>query len=303
LKVALVAEEGAGNRVLHLLSKRGHNVVLFTSTDSDGPLSTLMVRARTLGIEIRAAEEVRDPETAGWMREERVALVLNVHSLHIIDADVLAAPRLGAYNLHPGPLPERAGLHAASWALYEGADRYGVTLHRMSPQVDAGTIAFADDFAIRPADTGLTVMTQCVRHGLRLIEALVEMAERGEAIPAHPQDLARRRWFTAGPPKGGRLDWYLPARRVTDFVRACDYRPFPSPWGFPWCKRGSTRIAILSARALDRAADAIPGTVVHADGGAVLVAATDAWVRVGTVEIAGRTAAAAEAIPHGSRLE
>jgi methionyl-tRNA formyltransferase len=262
-----------------------------------------MVRALTLGVPIRTAEKVREPETAGWMREQRIALLLNVHSLHIVHSDVLAAPRFGAYNLHPGPLPERAGLHAASWALYEGAERHGVTLHRMGSQVDAGAIAFADDFAIGPADTALSVMTQCVRRGMRLIEALLEVAEHGEAIPAHPQDLARRRWFPAGPPKGGRLEWDLPARRVADFVRACDYRPFPSPWGFPWCKRDGTRIGILSARALGRAADAVPGTVVHAHGGAVLVAASDAWVRVDDVQIAGHTAAAAEAIRHGSRLD
>jgi methionyl-tRNA formyltransferase len=297
-----VAEEGAGHRVLRLLLDRGHQVVLFTSTDHGGPLSALMVRARTLGVAVRPAEEVRDPDTAGWMRQQRVALVLNVHSLHIINADVLAAPRLGAYNLHPGPLPERAGLQTSSWALYEGAESYGVTLHRMTPEVDAGAIAFADVFPVAPADTGLSVMTACVRRGLRLIEALLEVAERGEAIPARPQDLARRRWFTAGPPNGGRLEWHLAARSVADFVRACDYRPYPSPWGFPWCERDGTRIAILSARALDRAADSVPGTAVHADGGAVLVAARDAWVRVDNVEIAGHILPAAEAIRDSSRL-
>ncbi len=278
-------------------------MALFTSGDHAGPMSRLATRAKTLGVSIRDSSEVRDAETAVWLRAHGVDLVLNVHSLHIVDNDVLAAPPLGAYNLHPGPLPQRAGLHAASWALYEGAQDYGVTLHRMTGKVDGGTIAFADCFGIGPADTGLSVMTECVRRGVRLIDALLEVAERGDAIPAHPQDLAQRRWFMAGPPGGGRLEWNLPARRIADFVRACDYRPFPSPWGFPWCRRKRTRIAILSARAVDRAPDAAPGTVVHTDGGAVLVSASDAWVRVDNVEIGGRAVAAAVALRHGSRLE
>ena len=212
------------------------------------------------------------------------------------------APALGAYNLHPGPLPERAGLHTPSWALYEGATRYGVTLHRMTPEVDAGTIAFADSFEIDAAETGLSLMTRCVRHGMRLVEELLEFAERGEAIPARPQDLTRRRWFCAGPPEEGRLDWHRPARRVTDFVRACDYRPFPSPWGFPRCRADEADIGIITARALEEPTDAAPGTVAHVGGAGVLVAARDAWVRVEDVEVEGRASAAAEVIPHGIQL-
>jgi methionyl-tRNA formyltransferase len=303
LSVALIAEESAGARSLDLVSARGHEVAaVFTSTGGAGPMSTVAVRARSLGIPVREAHEVREASTAEWLRARGVDLLLNVHSLHILHGDVLDAPTLGAYNLHPGPLPERAGLDTPSWALYEGACRYGVTLHRMTQVVDAGTIAFADDFDIGPTDTGLAVMMQCVRRGVRLIEQLLTFAERGDRIPSRPQDLARRRWFSAGPPNDGRLEWGRPARQITDFVRACDYRPLASPWGFPRCQAGDAEIAILTARVMDRATDAIPGTVISADRGAVAVAASDAWVRVDDVAVAGRPTAAADAIGNVRRL-
>jgi methionyl-tRNA formyltransferase len=44
-----------------------------------------------------------------------------------------------------------------------------------------------------------------------------------------PRDLARRRYFGREVPQGGRIDWNAPARRIYDFVRACDYHPFASP--------------------------------------------------------------------------
>ena len=302
--MALVAEEAAGARALQLLVERGHDLVaVFTSASHARSASSVAAKAKSLNVPLRDARDVRDARTADWMREEGVQLLLNVHSLHIIDASVLAEPRSGAFNLHPGPLPERAGLDTPSWALYEGASRYGVTLHRMTPSVDAGAIAFADSFDIHSDDTGISLMARCTRHGLRLVEQLLEFAEQGEAIPAIPQDLTRRRWFRAGPPRGGRLNWHCPARHVADFVRACDYRPFASPWGFPRSRAGDTDLAILNAQVVDETTHAPPGTVAHGDGVTVRVAAGDAWVRVEKVEVKGQALAAAEGIPQRIRLQ
>lgn len=303
LAVALVAEEAAGVKALQLLADRGHQLIaVFAQSASAGAAGSVAGRAKLLGVPLLDAETMRDRATAEWLQERNAQLLLNVHSLHIIEPSILDVPALGAYNLHPGPLPERAGLHTPSWALYEGADSHGVTLHRMTAQVDAGSIAFDDTFAIAAADTGLSVMMQCVRRGIRLLELLLEHAERGKPIPAHDQDLGRRRWYSAGPPEGGRLDWDRPASRVVDFVRACDYRPFRSPWGFPRCTADGVDIGIRTARALGPTNGAVPGTVAHTEGGAILVAAGDVWVRVDTVEVTGQAVQATDAVRDGVRL-
>jgi methionyl-tRNA formyltransferase len=303
LTVALAAEEAAGGQALRLVAGRGHRVAAVFSDSEGGAGATVANVASSLGIGVRPAGEVRDPAVAEELRASGVQLLLNIHSLYVVDAEVLDAPQLGAYNLHPGPLPERAGLNAPSWALYEGDEVHGVTLHRMTPGVDEGAIAFEERFPVGPGDTALKLITECVRRGLPLVESLLDLAERGEPIPAHPQDLARRRWFSAGPPENGRLTWDRSARQVADFVRACDYGPFPSPWGFPRCEAGGREVAIVVAQALPEEADAEAGTVAAGDEGAVLVAAADAWVRVDRLEIAARRIAAAEVLRPGDRLD
>ncbi|HEY5194987.1 MAG TPA: formyltransferase family protein [Solirubrobacteraceae bacterium] len=301
--VALAGEEAAGVQALRLLAHRGHNVVaVFTELGEGGSSASVASTAESLGVPVRAASEVRQPALAGWLGEQQVELLLSVHSRHMIHADVLAVPTLGAYNLHPGLLPERAGMNVPSWALYEGADRHGVTLHHMTPVFDAGPIVFADAFDLQGSDTGLSVLIQCVRRGLRLVEQLLELLERGEPVPAHPQDLAQRRWFGVGPPEDGRLDWCRPARCAVDFVRACDYTPFPSPWGFPRCTAHGLNVAILGA-SIDRGrAQADPGTVAHTGSDAVLIAAADGWVRVEQVEVEGRQLPAVDVFRDGERL-
>jgi len=193
-------------------------------------------------------------------------------------------------------------MNVPSWALYEGAGRHGVTLHHMTPVYDAGPIVFTDAFDLHGADTGLSVLMQCVRRGLRLVEQLLELVGRGEPVPAHPQDLACRRWFGAGPPDDGRLDWRRPAHCVVDFVRACDYTPFPSPWGFPRCTAHGLDVAVLGASVDQDRARAEPGTVAHTQGAGVLIAAADAWVRVEEVEVEGRQLPAVDVFQDGERL-
>ena len=102
----------------------------------------------------------------------------------------------------------------------------------MTAEVDAGAIAYRRSFPIDERDTGLSVTLRCVEHGLPLVSQLLADAAAA-AIPALEQDRAGGRFFGPGVPDDGVLRWTLPARRIVDFVRACDYRPFASPWGHP----------------------------------------------------------------------
>lgn len=57
----------------------------------------------------------------------------------IVPKTVLEQLTLTPYNIHPGP-PEYPGSHPESWAIWEGAETYGVTAHEMVSKVDAGAI-------------------------------------------------------------------------------------------------------------------------------------------------------------------
>ena len=290
MNVLVVAQESAGAQALRLAAERGHEVVGALTTPADAP-GTVAAEAAELGVPVLDPRRVRDPAFAGWIAAERVDLLLNVHSLTIAHADVVAAPRLGSFNLHPGPLPRYAGLNAPSWAVYEGETRHAVTLHRMAATVDAGDVAYEAWFDIGPTDTGLRVATNCVRHGVPLVGRLLDDAQRGaDHIPARPQDPDGRRWFGRGAPHDGRLPWDLPARRVVDLVRAANYSPFPSPWGWPTATLDGRDIEVVRVAATGRPAGRPPGVVGESGPAGVAVAAADEWVLVERVRREGAPA-------------
>ena len=309
MKVVLIAEESAGVQALNLLAESGCRVVsVMTSVPTRRPAilrgTTVATAAARLGYPVWPATLVRDAALGRRLREAEVDLILNVHSLYIIHPEVIAAARVGSFNLHPGPLPQYAGLNAPSWAILRGEERHAVTLHWMEPGIDTGAVAYTASFALSETDTGLSVSSKCVTLGLPLIARFLETGVRDPAsIPAHPQDLRWRRYFSAAVPFGGKLSWLLGARTLTRFVRACDYHPLPSPWGYPLTRLGDKEVAVMKAKRTYKACAEPPGTLGQQVGRAAEVAAADEWVLLERVRVEGKTRRGNALPAMGSRFE
>ncbi len=253
--------------------------------------------ATKLGHRTWPVELVKDPKFAAQVRDEKVD---DAHSLFLIRKEVLEAPRLGSFNLHPGPLPRYAGLNSVCWAIYRGEKEHGVTLHKLVPEIDAGPIVFQESVSIGREDTGLSLTAKCVNAGVPLILRLLEAAARGPShIPTIPQDLSKREYFGHGVPENRKLSWNRLARRIVDFVRASNFFPFRSPWGVLRTKRGDSTLGILKARLTGTPVDGPPGTE---RSGGVEVACADEWILVRQVFREGICIPAREALKARDRL-
>jgi methionyl-tRNA formyltransferase len=304
MNVLLVAEEAAGIHVLRGLVDAGHAPRLVLSSGIGSPgAATVASAAAARGLPVLPAEAVREPAFAERVRTERIDLLLNVHSLHVIAPEVLEAPILGSFNLHPGPLPEWAGLNAPSWAIYHGAATFGCTVHWMTAEVDAGPVAYAAAFPLDDRETGLTLSLKCARRGVELVGRLVETAATDPAaLPKQPQRAEGRRWFPRAAPHEGRVPWDLPASRVDAFVRASDFSPFRSPWGHPLTVCRGRELAIVKTSLTHEPAPEAAGVVARDAAGAAIVATADEWLRVDRVLEGDAPVDASEALAAGSVL-
>lgn len=304
LNIVLVAEEAAGMQALRLLAGSQHRAIAVLTGSGTGMTqgATVAGLAQRLGFPVWPLRQVREKSLAERIRDEQVDLLLNVHSLCLLPAELVAAPRIGSFNLHPGPLPAYAGLNAPSWAIYHGERSHGVTVHWMDRGIDTGPIAYEQEIEIAEDDTGFSLSAKCVRAGIPLLEALLHAAAVG-AIPRRPQSAQARHYYGREVPQKGRLDWTLPAARVVDFVRACDYLPFQSPWGRPRARVGGAEISILKAIRTSQPTDAVPGTVGQLVGDNAMVAAADEWVLVRRVQCGQSTLPAAAVLRPGQRFD
>jgi methionyl-tRNA formyltransferase len=280
MRILLSVEESAGIQAIRAASNSDHEIVaVLTSMGgaTGGRLgATVEGTAAHFGYPVWPAEQVKDSAFAAIVRQESVELLLNVHSLHVVHEQVLSAVRVGAFNLHPGPLPRYAGMNAPSWAIMNGEPRHGVTLHWMESGIDTGPIAYQSMFDLTPNDTALSISSRCSRLGLKLIEDLVR-AEPA-AIPRRRQDFSERRYHGFKVPFEGRVPWHS-AELVERFIRACNFYPLPSPWGVPTLRYRGEELGMIEVSVTNQQCTA-PAETVEFRQNKCYVAADDYWLQL-----------------------
>ena len=158
-------------------------VVLFSDAAPGGQVAR---SAQRLGLELRSIDQLRRDDGVATLRTDAPDWLLNVNSTFIFGSELLAVPMRGCLNMHPGKLPEYAGLHTHQWAIRNGDSRFAATLHWMESEVDAGPIAYERKFDIAPDDTGLSLFMRCLNAGVEVVLEAVRDIAAGRTPPSHP---------------------------------------------------------------------------------------------------------------------
>ena len=166
---------------------------------------------------------------AEYVRKLHVDWIVSANNLQIVGEDVLREVDYKAINLHPAPLPEYAGLHCHQWAIRNGEQLFGVSIHMISSSVDSGDIIAEHNFALSGEETGLSLFIKCMGEGASLLESVLNKILSGRDLDRRKQDLSKRRVYRHSDAITSELNWQEPADRLIRFIRACNYEPFASP--------------------------------------------------------------------------
>lgn len=128
------------------------------------------LRAQAPAVSLQVAATLPELETALADGAEDTRLI-SVGSGVIVPAAILGRLPGPAYNFHPGP-PDYPGIFPSVFALYDGATRFGVTLHEMAAQVDSGPIVAVERISIAPAWDRLALDTATFTALLAMLERL-----------------------------------------------------------------------------------------------------------------------------------
>ena len=124
----------------------------------------------------------------------------------IVPASSLAALGGPAYNFHPAP-PDYPGSHPASFAIYDGATRFGATVHEMVERVDAGPIVDVEMFEIPPGIGVLALEDKAGEAAAHLFWRLAPLlADCSKPLPVGPLAWGSRKTTRKGFRAMGELD-------------------------------------------------------------------------------------------------
>ncbi|MBI4420545.1 MAG: hypothetical protein HY560_06935 [Gemmatimonadetes bacterium] len=145
-------------------------------------------------------EDFHAPECLGALRELHPDLGV-VAGTYILREEVFALPRMGCINLHSGKAPEYRGAAPGFWEMYQGETRVGITIHRVTSQLDQGAILMQELFPLDPAPPGDPLAyleryreTVLRPNGVRLMVEAVAAIAQGTARE-RPQDPGEARTY------------------------------------------------------------------------------------------------------------
>lgn len=174
--------------------------------------------ARAAGAPLVVVRDVNGDAMRAALAAARPDLIVTLHFDQILAPETLALAPLGGVNLHPSLLPRHRGPMPAFWMLAEDPGAAGVSLHRLSPRIDAGALLAQRPFALPPGLSALEATRRLHLAGLPLLRDLVARLEEGDALAGAVQPVLPYRGF---PDAAALRD---AARRGVGLVRAADLR-------------------------------------------------------------------------------
>ncbi|NUT46156.1 MAG: methionyl-tRNA formyltransferase [Saccharothrix sp.] len=231
MRIVLVAARAPVFQSLHTTCvESGHTPVAYVYARSPKPGSELSPTATTRISEIVEASprgmDVLLPGAAGGIARSLVGhrpdLIVVYGLPWRLPRSVLDIPRLGAINVHASSLPRYRGPIPVHWAIRNGDPDFGVTVHRMTEEFDAGhVLAAKDGLPIHEDQTFADASTRIERAAQELLGPALARVADGE--PGEPQDERLASYAGWMEPAFSTVDWSWPAERIHNQVRTFRY--------------------------------------------------------------------------------
>lgn len=265
-------------RALLQLAQDSRYTIAFVAVRASRPDQKLMDLAERYGICVLCPASVNSAESISEIGRFKADLHVSMSYDQILRETILGLPARGTLNCHAGALPFYRGRNPLTWAIINGEEEFGVTVHWVDLGIDTGDIVVQIKVPIRPHDTYATLLASaedlCAD---ALVKAIADVYEdKDQRIAQTTIDpvgtyCCRRR-------EGDEeIDWTSETVRIERFIRALVP---PGPGARTTWK--DTPYAVLAAQPIDQAKSYIgaAGEVIGRDGGGILVKSGDTLLRL-----------------------
>lgn len=242
------------------------------------------------GIPVLQPVKLKDPEFLEQLRSYKADMFVVV-AFRMLPEQVWKMPRLGTFNLHAALLPQYRGAAPINWALINGERITGVTSFMIDKDIDTGGIMLREDCRISPEETAGELHDALMELGsdvvLRTVEGIIEHSVETRVQRSFIQGSEVLKPAPKLTPELCNIDWNDTAVHVHDLIRGLS----PYPAAYTMIAQGEDsapkQLKIFKSIVGD-ACDAPVGTV-ESDGKSYLrIAASDCWLELQEVQLAGK---------------
>ena len=214
MKIAVAATAPLGADVLERLAANHDVEYLVTRPDRPRGRGQKLGAPPAKETALRLGIPVRQPERLdeSFSLEDADTVVVAAYGALIPDA---LLDRASWLNVHPSLLPRWRGAAPVERAIMAGDDETGVTIHRTTPELDAGPIAAQRAFLIGAEDDTGVVYERAGELAAELLDEVLSGAPE-----FHPQPEEGATYADRLTPEDRELDWNRPAVELLNQIRA-----------------------------------------------------------------------------------
>jgi methionyl-tRNA formyltransferase len=164
----------------------------------------------------------------------------------------------GAINLHPSLLPKYRGPSPIPAAILSGDHETGVTIQRLTIEMDGGDILARERIPLDGRETSALLTARSAEVGARLLDKVLKNLDSIVPTPQPEEGVSYCKLISKD---DGIIDWRKSAIEIDRMVRA--YYPWPEAQ----TTFAGTGLHILTARpsTADKGTDGLPGSVIGVD--------------------------------------
>ena len=229
---------------------------------TDAPVKMTAVQH---GLPVFQPARLRDPEVIDTLTRWAPDLGVVAAYGKILPEHVLNLPRLGMINVHASLLPRYRGAAPVHRAVIDGVPETGVTIMRMVPALDAGSMFAKVTRPIGPDETSDVVERDLAALGASLLIEVIDDLVAGRAVE-ELQDHTQSTYASKITKEEGLIDWMLSAGAIHNRVRGL------YPWPHAFSYLNGERLIVMRSHVSPESTNAAPGTIVDASSGVIHVA-------------------------------
>ena len=233
-------------------------------------------------------ERVNRPEMLETLRSLQADVFVVAAYGQILKPELLAIPRLGAFNLHGSLLPRYRGAAPVQYAIWKGDFITGVTIFQIEPALDSGPIVGLVETPIDDGETSGELMLRLADLSVPLTLDVLRQLDEGTAV-FMPQDASQVTLAPKIPREAGVIDWSKSTLEIDCHIRAM--QPWPKASSVLQRRDQAPLRCIVSQVSVLIEDDAMPRGEpgnVREDQGRLLVATGDGWLEILKLQPEGR---------------
>jgi methionyl-tRNA formyltransferase len=155
-------------------------------------------------------------------------LMISFISSWIYPEQLLSNVSYAAINFHPGS-PEYPGTGCTNFAIYHGAQEYGVTCHHMKAGVDSGKIIAVKKFPIKKDDTVYSVTQHCYKLIEETFYEIMNSILNGQPLPVNNEQWKRKPYTRKQLDELCTITPDMSEEEINKRIKATTYK---TPWAF-----------------------------------------------------------------------